>query len=488
MASEEEILLNITAAETRAAWVKNSILQEVRIERENNKSLVGKVYYGKVERVMQGIQATFVDIGLDKAGFLSQEEISSKFMQQDKTGVQVTKLLRPGQKILVQVVKDSIGSKGAKLTMRVRISSSFLVLMPAKKMVMISQRIDYNHERNRLKNLVKEILKNQGSEHGFIIRTSAENIDGHKLTEDIKYLDKLWAHIQENIKQLENIGLVYAGLPLYLQMLRNIAVDKVSLIQVDSAKAFDEMQEFSTVFAINIMDKLTHYVNKKPIFDLYNIDEAITQALEKRVDLNSGGYLVIDQTEAMSTIDVNTGSFVGSKSLEETIYTTNLEATKAVARQLRLRNLGGIIILDLIDMTIAKHKKSVLESLQKELAKDGVKTTIGKISNLGLIEITRKKTRESLEGILCTSCLVCNARGVVKTVQSVTLDIFREITRMANQFKAKKYRIIASQLVVAYILDEVSEQLVELEKFLKKEISLQAEIGYLPEQFDVIVS
>ena len=490
MQNEQKVLVNITPTETRVAWVKDNSLEEVWIERANKKGLVGNIYYGKVERVLPGMQAAFINIGLEKTGFLHVSDICSKFLGKGEREdcEDIAKLLRPGQNVMVQVVKNPLSSKGARLTMLMTIPSNVVVFLPAEKMIGVSQKIKTEQERNRLKDLVKKIVKQQKTDKGFIVRASAEGADFHELRADILYLEKLWESILEKVKACRKPCLVYEGLPLFLQILRDISVSAIENVLVDSLETFNKMKVFSAFYAMNVEGKIEHYIGEKPIFDLYNVEEEIKQALERRVNLKSGGYLIFDQTEAMTTIDVNTGGFVGHKNLEETIFRTNLEATQTVAKQLKLRNLGGIIILDLIDMELDEHKKSVCLSLQKALDKDSVKSTVSGISDLGLIEMTRKRTRESLERVLCEPCHACNSRGTVKTAETVSFEIFREITRMAKQFEAKQYRVIAAGIVVDYILDEVSSQVAELETFLNKQISFQAESGYLSEQYDVVMS
>ncbi len=488
--NEEKILVNMTPSETRMAWVENGVLQEVWIERANKRGLVGNIYLGKVERVLPGMQAAFINIGLERTGFLHVSDICSKAVgkEVEEECDDITKFLYAGQKVMVQVVKDPLSSKGARLTMHVTIPSRLLVYMPREKMVGVSQRIDDGAERERLRALVKSIPEVQNSTGGFIVRTVAEAASFHEIRADILYLERLWAVINEKQKQVKKFALLYEDLPLHLQILRDIPVDKMNEIQVDSQETYRKMQAFSESYVMELSDRLVHYVGERPIFDLYNIEEEIQQALKKRVNLKSGGYLVIDQTEAMTTIDVNTGGFVGHKNLEETIFRTNLEATQVIARQLRLRNLGGIIILDLIDMDDQEHRAAVYSSLKKSLSKDKVRTTITEISSLGLVEMTRKRTRESLEQILCEPCVVCQGRGSVKTAETISFEVFREITRMAKQFEAKKYRVIASETVVSYILDEASGRVAELETFLDKTIRFQAESGYFVEQFDVVIS
>lgn len=490
MSNEEKILVNVTPSETRVAWVENGVLQEVWIERANKKGLVGNIYIGKVERVLPGMQAAFVDIGLERTAFLHVSDICpsaiGKVVEQDCEDI--TKFLHAGQKVMVQVVKDPISSKGARLTMNVTIPSRMLVYMPGENMIGVSQKIEDVEERERLRELIKSMPEASGTEGGFIVRTVAEGVDFHEMRADLVYLQKLWAVIQKKAKKVRTSALVYEDLPLYLHLLRDIPSERIEEIRVDSLETYKKMEAFAESYVMELSRKLYHYQGERPIFDVYSIEDEIQQALEKRVNLKSGGYLIIDQTEAMTTIDVNTGGFVGHKNLEETIFRTNLEATQAIARQLRLRNLGGIIILDLIDMDVEEHKKAVYASLQKELSKDRVKTAMSQISSLGLIEMTRKRTRDSLERTLCESCSVCHGRGSVKTAETISFEIFREITRMAKQFEAEQYRVIAAESVVAYILDEASTRVAELESFLKKGISFQAESGYFVEQFDVVMS
>lgn len=493
MPSEESILVNITPAETRVAWVDNGILREVWIERANKRGLVGNIYLGKVERVLPGMQAAFINIGLERTGFLHVSDICPKTALSSMENMpedcdDITKFLRAGQKVVVQVIKDPLSSKGARLTMLVTIPSRLLVFMPEEKMIGVSQRIDSSEERERLREVVHSIPEAQSSVGGFIVRTVAEGAGFHEIRADIVYLEQLWSEIIEKQQKVKVSALLYEDQPLYLNLLRDIPVDNLKEIQVDSFETHKKMLNFSNSYVMNLANKLVHYSGERPLFDLHNIEEEIKLALNKRVNLKSGGYLIIDQTEAMTTVDVNTGGFVGHKNLEETIFRTNLEATKAIARQLRLRNLGGIIILDLIDMDNQEHRTAVYSALQKELLKDKVKMSISAISNLGLIEMTRKRTRESLERVLCEPCDVCQGRGSVKTAETISFEVFREITRMAKQFEAKNYRVIASESVASYILDEASNRVVDLEVFLNKNIRFQAESGYFVEQFDVVMS
>ena len=488
MYNEEKVLVNVTPNETRVAWVENGVLQEVWVERANKRGLVGNIYLGKVDRVLPGMQAAFVNIGLERAAFLHVSDISYKAIGFEGDDCEdITKLLRQGQKIMVQVLKDPLGTKGARVTMQVTIPSRMLVYMPVERTLGVSQKIDSAEERDRLREMVKTIPEYTDAEGGVIVRTVAEGVDFHEMRADMIYLQRLWSGVKAKSESAKKPCLVYEDLPLYLRILRDIPLERIEKIRVDSTVTLGKMQQFVETYVMELNDCLGLYQGERAIFDLYNIEEEIQTALNKRVNLKCGGYLIIDQTEAMTTIDVNTGAFVGHKNLEETIYRTNLEATQAIARQLRLRNLGGIIILDFIDMDDKQHQEHVLSALEKELAKDRVKTSISSISNLGLVEMTRKRTRESLERTLCEPCPMCNGRGTVKTPETVAYEIFREITRMARSFNAGKYRVIAAESVVSRIMDEESSSVAELESFLNKSIRFQAESSYAAEQFDVVL-
>ncbi|MCF6254184.1 MAG: ribonuclease G, partial [Thiomicrorhabdus sp.] len=446
MHNEEKVLVNVTPNETRVAWVENGVLQELWIERANKRGLVGNIYMGKVERVLPGMQAAFINIGLEKAAFLHISDVIHRKTEQGECD-DIARLLHPGQKILVQVMKDPLGTKGARITMELSLPSRMLVYMPIEKSLGVSQRIESEEERDRLRALVKSIPEFQSSDGGFIVRTVAEGMAFHEIRADMIYLQRLWKGIQESVQAARKPKLIYEDLPLYLRILRDIPTERIEKIRVDSSETLKKMERFIETYIMELTNRLGLYQGERPIFDLYNIEDEIQTALHKRVNLKSGGYLIIDQTEALTTMDVNTGGFVGHKNLEETIFKTNLEATQAIARQLRLRNLGGIIILDFIDMELKEHKKHVLMALEKELAKDRVKTSISSISNLGLVEMTRKRTRDSLERTLCEPCIVCSGRGMVKTAETVAFEIFRDITRMARSFEGEKYRVIASESV-----------------------------------------
>ncbi len=481
----ETLLVNITPREQRVAWVDNGMAQEVWVERTGQRGLVGNIYWGRVQRVLPGMQAAFVDIGLERAAFLHVFDVCRPEDDPDCEAIQ--KLLRPGQWVMVQVVKNPLGSKGARVSMLISLPSRLLVYMPGQKVTGVSQKIEDEQERSRLRELLRAIPELEQAEGGFIIRTVAEGTELMELRADLLYLMKLWQQVSERIRGLRRPTCVYEDLPLYLRVLRDTPSEQIERVLVDSRETLLKMRDFAATYVPQLEGLIQHYTGERPIFDLYNVEDAISQALEKRVPLKSGGYLVIDQTEALTTVDVNTGAFVGHRNLEETIYRTNMEATAAIARQLRLRNLGGMIIIDFIDMQEQQHREHVLEALKRALAKDRAKTTVNDFSPLGLLEMTRKRTRESLERTLCHPCPVCEGRGTVKTPQTVAYEIFREITRMARQFDAQQYRVIASEAVVAYIMDEESDSVAELEAFIGRAISFQAEATYPPEAYDVVM-
>ena len=496
----EEILVNVTPRETRVALVENGMLQELHIERGWRRGVVGNIYKGRVQRVMPGMQAACVESGLDRAAFLHANDIhrpapvagggDDAEALPPLTAKPIAELVREGQEIVVQVVKDPIGSKGARLTTQLSIPSRYLVLLPQSQVVGVSARIEDEEERARLKTLVAALAPGAG--HGYIVRTNAESQPAEALAEDIAYLDRAWALVEQQARDSRNGGCVYEDLSLPLRAVRDLMRRDVERVKVDSRETCDKLRAFAAQYMPNwsgpgLAEKIEHYAGARPVFDLYGVEDEIQRALDKEVPLKSGGYLVIDQTEAMTTVDVNTGSFLGQRNLEETVYRTNLEAAQSVARQLRLRNLGGIIIIDFIDMLDPEHRRQVLRTLEKSLARDHAKTTVYDFSPLGLVEMTRKRTVESLQRQLSEPCHECGGRGMLKTTETVTYEIFREITRAVRQFEAARLLVIASPRVVARITEEESSAVAELEEFLGKSIRFQADEQYLQEQFDVVL-
>ena len=485
----EEILINVTPRETRVALVENGVVQEVFIERAQKRGIVGNIYKGRVCRVLPGMQAAFIEIGLERAAFLHASDIANNLDNSDEETERqddISQLLREGQEVLVQVIKDPLGSKGARLTTHITIPSRYLVLMPGETTVGISTKIEDEEERLRLKDIVTS-LDIDDAGHGYIIRTVADGIDQQALEVDQKYLCKLWGSIQEQMKTTKAGSSVYEDLPLSVRTLRDLVSDDIEKVRVDSRETFSRLTEFSSKFVPQFTERLEYYPGERPIFDLYNVEDELQKALERKVQLKSGGYLVIDQTEAMTTIDVNTGAYVGHRNLEETIFKTNLEAAQTITRQLRLRNLGGIIIIDFIDMLLEDHKRQVLRVLEKSLDKDHAKSHITEVSTLGLVEMTRKRTRESLEHILCEVCPTCAGRGSIKSAETVCYELFREIIREARQYEARKLLVLASQDVVDLLLDEESDSLAELESFIEIPIKYQVEALYNPEQYDIVL-
>ncbi len=486
----EEILTNVTPRETRVAVVENGVLLEILVERERKRGIVGNIYKGRICRVLPGMEAAFVDIGLERAAFLHASDIQNIVgADADRSissrGELITELVREGQDIVVQVIKDPIGSKGARLTTFISIPSRYLVLLSGSDATGVSVKIDEEVERQRLKEIVTAFRAEFGG--GYIVRTAAEGAEPWALRADMQFLQRLWESIQERAVQASCGEGIYEDLPLALRVLRDFAGVELEKVRIDSRETCERMVQFATKFVPEMVARIEHYPGERPIFDLYAIEDEIQRALGKKVPLKSGGYLIIDQTEAMTTIDVNTGAYVGHRNLEETIFKTNLEAAQAIARQLRLRNLGGIIILDFIDMASEEHKQQVLRALQKHLEKDRAKSHICEVSALGLVEMTRKRTRESLEHILCEPCPQCAGRGSVKTVETVCYEIFREILREARQYEARQFLVLASQDVVDMMLDEESTSVAELEAFIGIPIRFQSEVLYTQEQYDVVL-
>jgi ribonuclease G len=490
----EEILINVTPVETRVALVENGMLQEAYIERTSRKGIVGNIYKGKVVRVLPGMEAAFVDIGLERAAFIHASDVvpgqtnGSDSPDTPKTVPDIRTLLREGQSLVVQVTKDPIGTKGARLTTQLSIPSRYLVFMPGVHHIGISQRIEDEAERARLKALVEEAAAGEDEvEGGYIIRTAAEAAPAEDLTADMVYLHRLSQSVHERIARASAPSEVYQDLPLFIRTIRDLIRPQTEKVRIDSRESHQRVMEFVGEFVTEFADKVEYYPGERPIFDLYSVEDEIQKALSRKVQLKSGGYVIIDQTEAMTTIDINTGGFVGHRNLEETIFKTNLEAARAISRQLRLRNLGGIIIIDFIDMEDPEHQRQVHRMLEKMLERDHAKTKITGVSELGLVEMTRKRTTESLGQILCEPCPVCDGRGFLKTSETVCYEIFREILRVNRAYEVENYLVMASQSVIDRLLDEESDNVADLETFISKSIRFQVEPFYSQEQYDVVL-
>ncbi|HEX8011404.1 MAG TPA: ribonuclease G [Casimicrobiaceae bacterium] len=481
-----EILINVTPQETRVAVLEQGVVQELHMERSSARGLVGNIYVGRVARVLPGMQSAFVEIGLERAAFLHIADIW-EHRQDGHDSKPIERILHEGQSLLVQVIKDPIGSKGARLSTQVSLAGRLLVYLPQDSHIGISQRIEDEAERESLRGKLQQLLP-QGLAGGFIIRTVAETATEREMQNDIEYLTRLWADLTAKAGTLSVPSPIYQDLSLAQRVLRDMATEETARILVDSRETHQKMQEFARQYTQAIVERITHYSGgERPLFDLHGVEDEIEKALARRVELKSGGYLIIDQTEAMTTIDVNTGGFVGGRSFDDTIFKTNLEAAQVIARQLRLRNLGGIIIIDFIDMENADHRSAVLAELNKALERDRTRLTVNGFTQLGLVEMTRKRTRESLAHILCEPCATCGGRGEIKTAQTVCYEILREVVRESKQFNAREFRILASQSVIDLFLDEESQSLAQLGDFIGKPISLQVETLYTQEQYDVIL-
>ncbi|HEY1393007.1 MAG TPA: ribonuclease G [Methylibium sp.] len=487
----QDILINWSPQETRVAVVEGGAVQELHVERTLERGLVGNIYTGRVARVLPGMQSAFIDIGLERAAFLHVADVhhnGARGHGNEANGAPPTpieRLVFEGQTLMVQVVKDPIGSKGARLSTQISIAGRLLVFLPQDDHIGVSQKIGSQELREQLRLRLQALAGEEGG--GFILRTNAEDASDAELADDIAYLRKTWAAVRERSFKVPPGTLLHEDLNLVQRVLRDLANDQTQTIRIDSRMQYETLRGFGEEYTPTAVSRLEHYKGERPIFDLYNIDQEIERALARRVDLKSGGYLIIDQTEALTTVDVNTGGYVGARNFDDTIFKTNLEAALAIARQLRLRNLGGIIIIDFIDMVREEHQEAVLAELRKQLARDRTKITVSGFTQLGLVEMTRKRTRESLAHMLCEPCPTCEGRGQVKTARSVCYDILREILREARQFNPKEFRVVASAGVVEMLLDEESQHLAGLSDFIGKPISLQTEPSMSPEQYDIVL-
>ncbi|MDR2613713.1 MAG: ribonuclease G [Candidatus Accumulibacter sp.] len=481
----EDILINFTPQETRVAIMYQGVVQELHIERTASHGLVGNIYLGRVVRILPGMQSAFVDVGLQRTAFLHAADIWEP-RGAGEPARPIERILHEGQSIVVQVIKDPIGTKGARLSTQISVAGRLLVHLPQERHIGISQRIDDESERDALRARIAQLVPG-GEPGGYIVRTMAEGASDEELANDIEYLRRLWYDIQVEAKKLAPPALLYQELPLSLRVLRDFVGANTTRIVIDSRENFQKLSSFAKEYTPTVLALLSHYTGERPLFDLHGIEQEIERALARRVDLKSGGYLIFDQTEAMSTIDVNTGGFVGVRSFGETVFKTNLEAAHTIARQLRLRNLGGIIVIDFIDMDSEEHRAAVLDEFNKALSCDHTRLTVNGFTALGLVEMTRKRTRESLAHILCEECPTCNGRGEVKTARTVCYEILRELLREARQFNTREFRILASVAVTDVFLDEESQGLATLSDFIGKPVSLKAEPSYTQEQYDIVL-
>lgn len=484
----EQILINLTPRETRVAVVGDGVLQDLFVERVCAKGLVGNVYLGRVVRVLPGMQSAFVDIGLERTGFLHVADLFEAHSEDDETKP-IEHVLHEGQALMVQVAKDPIGTKGARLTTTISLAGRKLVYLPRDPHIGVSQRIEDEAMREHLKELLTSI-RPESEKGGYIIRTSAEEgATAEEFEQDMAYLGRLWKEIRASRETKPAPSLLYQDLSLAQRVLRDMVHQTTEAIEIDDEKSYEELVEFAERFVPDVRGHLKLYKGERPLFELHGIEEEISRALERRVDLKSGGYLVFDQTEAMTTIDVNTGRFVGKRDFSDTVFKTNLEAAQVIARQLRLRNLGGIIIIDFIDMACDEHREAVLAELRRSIASDRTRMTVSDFTELGLVEMTRKRTRESLAHVLCEPCPVCGGRGELKTARTVCYEIMREIVRLSRQYQeTKEFRIVASEVVIDMLLEEESAALELLQNCVQKPVLLEVESSYHQEDYDVVLA
>ncbi|MCA9507288.1 MAG: Rne/Rng family ribonuclease [Myxococcales bacterium] len=513
----DQLIVNEASFETRIALLEGGVVTELMVERHADRGLVGNIYLGKVQRVLPGMQAAFVELGIGKAAFLyvgdvvrsqpsldpndaleeharsnfdeAQEheeekvqEISFKHKKTAKERHKIEELLRPGQEILVQVTKDPIGTKGPRISCNISIPGRHVVFMPNYDHIGISRKIIEDEERERLKSL---LLQKKPSESGFVSRTVSQGVADEKILADCDYLVSLWSEVQSRLKTLKAPALVQPELDILLKCARDMPHDSLSRIVVDSQEAYERAKKFFEIFYPPMAEKLELYDRNEPIFESFGVESEIARAMSRKVWLRSGGYLIIDQAEALTVIDINTGRFVGKRNLEDTILRTNLEAVREVAYQLRLRNIGGMVIVDFIDMETQSDRDKVLNALIEALKKDRARCKVDKISELGLVEMTRQRTRESLERRMCEQCFYCDGKGTLKSKQTIVYEIFRQLlTRGKNLFEPCII-VHAHPEVVDLVYGEEHDNLEKIEESIGKQIVVRPRGSFHQEQFDI---
>ena len=487
-----KIIINVTPEQTRVALLDSNVqLSELYIETFKDASLVGNIFKGKVVKILPGMQSAFVDIGFEKAAFLHAADVLSGFdysifgedvEESVPIHLPIEDMLQEGEEVFVQVSKDSLGSKGARVTSYITLPGRYLVLMPGVEHIGVSRKILDEDERNRLKDIINELKPDN---FGFIIRTASEGCTEDELKKDIDYLILLWENIQKKKEKIGSAQLLYSDLDLTLRSIRDFLSHDIDKLIVDSKDEYNKLVDFVNTYFPKLTSKIELYEGGEPIFDAYGIELEIPKALGKRVWLKSGGYIVLDQTEALTSIDVNTGKFVGKASLEDTIFKTNIEAVKEIAYQIRLRNLGGIIIVDFIDMEKEENRHKLFSVFQEAMSKDRAKCTILEVSELGLIQMTRKRVRESLERVLCEPCSYCDGKGFIKSPTTVAYEIFMELRRIGVTQKNCKIMITANPLVADMIYDDEREGIEKIEKENNFKIIVKADNTFHQEFFEV---
>ena len=493
--ASEELLINVNPFETRVALLERGVLLELHVDRDGAHRCAGNIYLGRVERIVPGMQSAFVDVGLARPGFLHARAIGPHISGRDGAAVpkpDIRTLVQEGERILVQVAKDPIAHKGVRLTTELSIAAHHLVMTPLGSQIGVSRRIAEGSERDRLRDLIAQVRADLGVEMGFIARTAGDGAEYATIEADVKQLVQVWDHISVRRTAADCPVLVYEEPPLHLRVLRELCGPGLKRILIDDRESRRRAQAFAAECLPEIADRIEAYDGPRPLFECFGIEEDLARALKPRVALKCGGFLVIEQTEAMTTIDVNTGSFLGGSRFEETIYRTNLEAASVIPRQLRLRNIGGIVVVDFIDMEDPEHQRQVLRALENASVGDRAHFAFDGFSSLGLVQISRKRTRESLLQQLCEPCPLCKGVGLTRTSKTTCVDIFRAILRDATKCRRPdpdaSYLIRASEAVVDRLLDEDAGRLSALASQVGLQMRLLVEPSYGPGTFDLVLT
>lgn len=498
----KELVICTTSHETRVALLEGGHIAELYIEREREMGIVGNIYKGKVIRVLPGMQAAFVDVGLEKAAFLYVADVLDEMEQVERTiegdepapeqseGSELASLppiedlLKEGQELLVQISKEPIGTKGARITSHISLPGRHLVYMPTVDHVGISRRIECEDERERLRKVV-ESMREPGT--GFIVRTVSEGKSEDDLRADMEFLVGLWNDLSGDIEECKAPSLIHSDLDVISKVLRDILTEEIQRIVVDNKEEYDKIIRFIRTFMPRLNYCIELYDGDEPVFDAHGLEVEISRALGRKVWLKSGGSIIIEQTEALTAIDVNTGRYVGKHNLEDTILKTNLEALKEIAFQLRLRNIGGLIIIDFIDMEREAHREKVHGALEEVLKNDKNKTNILKISELGLVEMTRKRVRESIGRTLCEPCSYCEGKGYVKGKLTIIYEILRELHREMSDLPAGRITLLAHPDIAGLLIDEERSGIDDLEQSYGRQIAINSRPGFHIEQFEIAV-
>lgn len=484
----KEIFINVTQHEKRVAILVDKRIEEFYKERLDDVNLVGNIYKGRVESVLPGMGAAFVDIGLEKNGFLyvtdvvpgmgSYEKLLEegvdvelmKKVEKQRTAPPINQLLKKGDEVLAQIVKEPISTKGARLTTHISIPGRFLVMMPFDNHIGLSKRIESREERDRIRKIIESLKLPK--DIGFIVRTAAIGATESDFQRESKYLINLWHQIKAKTKKSKTPALIHEEYDLILRVVRDVFTVDFSKLEVDSREDFKRISRFLSILAPHLRDRMIFHTDKVPLFEKYEIEKQIEKLYDRVVQLKCGGSLIFDQTESLLAIDVNSGKFVGKKNLEDTAFKTNLEAAEEVPRQLKLRDLGGIIIIDFIDMEFSEHRKQVSRTLERRLEDDKAKTNILNISNIGLVEMTRQRVRESIESKSYQNCPYCNGRGVVKSISTIAIDLIRELEHVLQNSKAKEIFVSMHPEVAYYVSSPEKNMMKPLEKRFRRNIRI----------------